>query len=229
MKNLIIVLTLIGSGFVIYQQAKPETQQSPDLESISITNDLVPINGQPPQCRNPIAVYEDPSRKPLRDFVLAGMGDLSGKIIVDIGAGPGFFAFEMAKQAKKVIATELDPLFLNYMGDKLSEEKVKNFEVTPALSDHSELVNLEADYALMVYVFHYLEDPKTFLKQLKKGLKPGGKVFIANNQLSSTIIKDYLEMAGFGKIEEANFTSHVSGCGRQKVQLISGELMEPRS
>lgn len=229
MKNGIILLALMGLGFVLHQQSDPEKQTISKIEEIDLDNEDFQISPQQSQCRNPIDVYNDPSRKPLRKFILDEMGNLKGKTVVDIGAGPGFFAFEMAKQAKKVIATELDPLFLNYMGDKQSENRVKNFEVLPALSNHSELTNLKADYALMVYVFHYLDDPKLFLKQLKKGLRPGGKIFIANVQMSSVIIKDYLELAGFNKIKEASFTSKVNGCGSQNVKLISAEVINPRS
>ena len=173
-------------------------------------------------CVSPIAAYEDEGRIPLRNFVLQGMGDLRGKTVLDIGAGPGFFAFEMAQSAKKVIATELDQQFLKYMKDKKTQLKLKNVEVIEALETHKEFKKIETDYALMVYVFHYLDDPKSFLSELKKSIRPGGKLFIANAQLSSVIIRDYLALAGFSEFEEEAFSfSQGGGCGPVQVQLIS--------
>ncbi len=152
------------------------------------------------------------------------MGSLEGKTVIDLGAGSGFFAFEMAASADKVIATELDPLFLDYMKEKKERLGVAGFEIRRADSNHSELEGLRADYALMVYVFHYLEDPKSFLASLKKALQPGGRLYIANAQLSPVIIKDYLELAGFAQIKEVHFVHELPGCGPQPIQLISGQL-----
>ena len=176
---------------------------------------------QQTECKSPIAVYEDPARIPFRNFVLGEMGDLTGKTVVDIGAGTGFFAFEAAQTAEKVIATELDPMFLNFMNKKKEEQNIANFTVLEADENQSELKNLEVDIAFMVYVFHYLDNPKMFLKKLITTIRPGGKIHIANAQLSSVIIKDYLEMVGFSDIKEASFSYPQAGCGDVKVQLIS--------
>lgn len=63
------------------------------------------------ECKSPIPVYQDPARIPWRNFLREKLGDLSGKTI----SGTGFYAFEMAKPAERVYATELDPLFLTYL------------------------------------------------------------------------------------------------------------------
>ena len=150
---------------------------------------------QAESCQSPIAVYEDPTRIPLRNFVLEEMGDLSGKTVADIGAGPGFFAFEMAETARKVVATELDPMFLDYMEEKKSGLDYDNFEVLEGRDDHSELADLELDYALMVFVFHYLEDPKLFLEKLKSGMNPRGRNFYCQ---WSNVLRDHSRLSESG-------------------------------
>ena len=128
------------------------------------------------------------------------------------------------KTADQVIVSELDPLFLSYMKEKKKRLGIRNFEIVKASESHTELQNIKTDYALMVYVFHYLDDPKLFLKELTKTLLPGGQLFIANAQLSPVIIRDYLEGAGFDQITEKPFSYPQSGCGDVHLQLISATL-----
>ncbi len=59
--------------------------------------------------------FENPARaewqKP--EWVIEQLGDLTGKTVADIGAGTGYFAFRIARKAKKVIAIDIDERFLN--------------------------------------------------------------------------------------------------------------------
>ena len=213
MKKLGLYLFVIGISWFAYRQLQSSTACSANAETAQA------------ECVNPIQFYEDPARIPLRTFVLDELGDLDGKTVLDIGAGTGFFAFEMAETAKRVLTTELDPSFLKYMTEKKTKLNVNNFEVLPADESHSELENLHVDYALMVYVFHYLDNPKLYFKKLRKTLNPDGKIFIANAQIAPTIIKDYLEMTGFVNISESHFSYTQAGCAEDvQVQMISAQL-----
>ncbi len=177
------------------------------------------------ECKSPIAQYEDPTRIPLRNFLLEELGDISGQTIVDIGAGPGFFAFEYAHYAEKVIATEIDQTFLDYMREKTHGELFANVEVVEARDDHKELSEMNADLMYMVFVFHFIENPRHFLQEIAKGLRPGGRLFIANAQMSPVIIRDYLEQAGFEEIGTSHFTyTQPGGCGDIEVQLVKAML-----
>ena len=218
MKKILLFALLFTVGYLYFQYSGEDENSTPtDIRSTSQVEETT-------SCQSPIQVYQDPSRLPLREFVLAQMGDLDGKTVLDIGAGPGFFAFEMAKEAGKVIATELDPLFTNYMREEVTRLNLKNFEVRTANARQSELKGLQVDYALMVYAFHYLDDPKVFLSRLKEAMVTEGKLFIANAQLSPAIVRDYLEQAGFTDVREAYYTMESTGCGPQQVQLVSGTL-----
>src|SRR5579864_911511 len=67
-----------------------------------------------------VARFEDPVRaqwqKP--EKVIASLGTLDGKTVADIGAGTGYFAFPIAKEAAKVIAIDIDQRFLDYIEHK---------------------------------------------------------------------------------------------------------------
>ena len=67
--------------------------------------------------------YEDPQRQTWQDpkFVIEALGDLNGLVIADIGSGTGYFTFQMAVPAQKVIAIDIEQRFLNYIEDRKSE------------------------------------------------------------------------------------------------------------
>jgi len=50
--------------------------------------------------------------------VIALLGDIEGKTIMDIGAGTGYFAFRMSAKGAKVIAADVDDRFINYVEEK---------------------------------------------------------------------------------------------------------------
>ena len=61
--------------------------------------------------------YEDPRRQNWQDpkFVIEALGNLENKSIADIGSGTGYFTFQLAVPAKKVIAIDIEQRFLNYI------------------------------------------------------------------------------------------------------------------
>ena len=73
-----------------------------------------------------VAHFEDPSRdewqKP--DAVLAQLGDLQGKKVMDIGSGTGYFSFRMAKAGAQVICADVDERFLEYISKKVNNSEI---------------------------------------------------------------------------------------------------------
>ena len=67
--------------------------------------------------------FEDPSRdawqKP--DQVIALLGDIKGKTVVDIGAGSGYFTFRLAEKGARVVAADVDDDFQNFIAHKKEE------------------------------------------------------------------------------------------------------------
>lgn len=128
------------------------------------------------------ARFEDPARadwqKP--EKTIASLGPLKGKTVADIGAGTGYFSFPIAKQAKKVIAIDIDQRFLDYIAQKKQTQKIgANIETRLTEPDSSGLKPGEADMVLIVDTYHHIEGRIDYFKQLKKCLsKDGGLVII---------------------------------------------------
>lgn len=125
------------------------------------------------------------------DKVIAMLGDLSDKTVMDIGAGSGYFTFRLAKVSGKVIAADVNDRFLKYLNarrDSLVKVTGKdNIEVrkipynSPGLEPH------EVNAVLIVDTYHHIENRVDYLKKLRRGIKPGGVLMIVDFKLGNGI------------------------------------------
>ena len=127
------------------------------------------------------ARFEDSARaewqKP--EKVIASLGPLEGKTVVDIGAGTGYFSFPISKQAAKVIAIDIDQRFLDYIAQKKQTQKIgANIETRLTKPDSSGLKPGEADMVLIVDTYHHIEGRIEYLRKLKKSLRSDGVLVI---------------------------------------------------
>ena len=169
------------------------------------------------------SMWERAYRAPLRDELISLAGDLPGKTVLDIGAGSGFFTFGFAGKANRVVATELDDRFLDYINQKERILGLSNVETRQADNKQSELNNLKnVDVVVMVLVYHFLQDPGAFLTRVKSSMKTGGKIIIANGEgFSPIFITDYLKSTGFKQVNVKKFTLTGGSCGTETFNIVS--------
>lgn len=159
------------------------------LEPTSTPSDTTPSNGAATLTngRSVPGVTEDYTntnrviwQKP--DMVLQLLGDLSNKTVADIGAGTGFFALRLAPKAKKVIAIDIDPRFIDYLDSvkvmELPEDVQPRLETRLAKSDDPNLRRNEADVVMIVNTLMYIRDQPDYLRRLKESIAPGGRLLI---------------------------------------------------
>jgi ubiquinone/menaquinone biosynthesis C-methylase UbiE len=133
--------------------------------------------------------YEDPKRQTWQDpkFVIEALGDINGKNIADIGSGTGYFTFQMAVPANKVIAIDIEQRFLNYIEDRKTEmydrALAKKIETRLTTANTASLKANEVDIVLMVNTIGYITDRTTYLKDLINGIVPGGRIVIIDYKL----------------------------------------------
>jgi ubiquinone/menaquinone biosynthesis C-methylase UbiE len=160
--------------------------------------------------------YEDPSRQIWQDpkFVIDALGDLSNLVIADIGSGTGYFTFQMAVPAKKVIAIDIEQRFLNYIEDRKSEmydrQMVNKIETRLTTPTRPSLKSNEVDVVLMVNTIAYIKNRKQYLDILRKGINSGGRLVIVDykmgkmpvgpadvTKVSENEVKGILEESGY--------------------------------
>jgi arsenite methyltransferase len=115
------------------------------------------------------------------DLVLQNLKIRAGDVIADIGCGGGFFTFEFLKEvgeSGKVFAVDVDGKMLQYITQKAEQEGRTN--LIPVLAEASKLVlpEFDCDLFFLRNVFHHLPQPGEYIRQLKKSLKPEGRIAV---------------------------------------------------
>jgi SAM-dependent methyltransferase len=171
-----------------------------------------------PKQNSTVHDIQDPTRviwqKP--EMVINIFGDLKDKVVADIGAGTGFFAFRLVPKCKKVLALDIDPRFINFIDSarsKLPPPLRARLEPRLVEANDPQLAESETDNVLIVNTYMYLTNRVAYLNTLKKGMKKGGKILIVDYKekmipegpkvelkLPLSVVEKELLQAGFQKI-----------------------------
>jgi len=148
------------------------------------------------------------------DKVLDHLGVEGDKTLCDIGAGTGLFTFAAARRTSgPVIALEVSDAMIETLGERQAEWGVPNVEVRE-VEGPLPLADSQCDVALLVTVYHELEDPAAMLGEIRRVLKPSGRLGIiefhgvwtpmgppAAQRIGAKDLREQVEAAGFEQIE----------------------------
>ncbi len=107
--------------------------------------------------------------------------------VADLGSGIGFFAFPMAARAKSVVCVDIEKKMLDELSRRMMKRKVRN--ILPLMGDIQEppIVDASVDHVLGAFVFHEVEDPRIFLYECNRVLRPDGLLTIVDFQKHAPI------------------------------------------
>jgi ubiquinone/menaquinone biosynthesis C-methylase UbiE len=114
------------------------------------------------------------------DRVIAALGVREGDRVADLGAGPGYFTFRLARAVGplgRVYAVDTDPDMSFLVTEAAARDDVRNVAVVEA-ADDDPMLPQPVDLVLVVNAFHHLPVPATYLTTLSKYLRPGGRIAI---------------------------------------------------
>ena len=118
------------------------------------------------------------------DLVIDFMGEITDKVVADIGAGTGFFSFPIARKAAKVIAIDIDQSLVRNLDSakvmELPEYAQDRLEARLATNKNPNLGPGEADIVLMVNTYMYIraEEGKEYLRKIIEALPENGVILI---------------------------------------------------
>lgn len=104
-----------------------------------------------------------------------------GMVVADIGAGSGYYTSRLAKQVApsgQVIATDIQPGMIDILERRIKAEQLANVTTVLGAMDDPKLPPGSIDMAIMVDVYHELQQPQLFLQRLKPAFKPGGRLVL---------------------------------------------------
>jgi SAM-dependent methyltransferase len=111
------------------------------------------------------------------ELVIRKFGDISGKVIADIGSGTGYFTIPISRVASRVIAIDIEQRYLDYIEDRKLElpiNQADRIETRLTVENEPNLHTDEVDAILMVNVFYYLNDRINYMQIVRDALKENG-------------------------------------------------------
>jgi ubiquinone/menaquinone biosynthesis C-methylase UbiE len=135
-------------------------------------------------------VFDDPQRdewqKPHE--VIEALKLAPDAVVADIGAGTGYFAVRFAHMLPKgkVYATDVEPEMVKYLGVRAKREGLANLVPVQGKAEDAALPEA-VDLALLVDVYHHIDDRGAYFGKLARSFKPGGRLAIIDFTLDSDI------------------------------------------
>ena len=159
--------------------------------------------------------------------VLDALKIAPGSTVADIGAGTGYFSVRLAKRVGpqgRVLATDIQPEMLARLSATMQKTGLHNIEPILCTPTDARLPPGQLDLALMVDVYHELAYPEETMAQVRRALKPDGRLVLVEyrgedprvpikpeHKMSVAEAKMEVEAEGFtlSKVDEALPRQHI--------------------
>jgi len=139
------------------------------------------------------------------------LGLRPGQTVIDYGCGPARyieFASNAVGKAGKVIAVDVHPLAIAKVKEKIIKQNLSNVEAVLAEKYTTSISTEFADIVYALDMFHMIEQPNEFLKELSRLAKRDGTIIIEDGHQPRTDTIQKIEKSGFLKIVQET-KSHV--------------------
>jgi SAM-dependent methyltransferase len=110
---------------------------------------------------------------------LLGVGP--GMAVADIGAGAGYYVPRLSRRvgpAGRVLAQDVEPRYLDGLRRRVAREGWSNVATVLGAPHDPRLPPRSVDLALLVHMYHEIEQPFGLLHNLVSAMRPGGRVAI---------------------------------------------------
>lgn len=130
----------------------------------------------------------------LRDRIVELAAPQPGEVAVDVGAGTGLLALDLAARGLAVWAIDISPSMCEYLRTKAASAGITGIHASVASAVSLPLVDGVADLVVSNYCFHHLGDEgkRQALREARRVLKPGGRMVFGDMMftLSATDRRD---------------------------------------
>lgn len=160
------------------------------------------------------ARWESPERDAWQQpaVLVAAMGIEPGMSVADIGTGTGYllrYLSEATGPEGSVYAIDVEPAMVEWVGQRATNEGWTNVIATLAPYEGPGVDAASIDRAVMVNVWHHIEEREVYATNLLEALKPGGSILIVETRVDAPdgppmhyrmepqVVIDVLAAAGF--------------------------------
>lgn len=141
-----------------------------------------------------VADYFEACTAPENRFILRQMGDIQGKLLLDLGCGAGENSVYFAKKGARCVATDYSPGMVD-VALKLAAANGVTIEGRTANAMALNFPDNTFDLVYASNLLHHIPDPKIALKEMHRVLKPGGKACFWDPLKHNPVINVYRRMA----------------------------------
>jgi ubiquinone/menaquinone biosynthesis C-methylase UbiE len=167
---------------------------------------------------------EAASSKSKSERIIESLQIQEGYTIADMGSGGGYFTLKFARKVGrtgKVYAIDTRLKYLDFIRRQAEQEGMDNITFVLATEDGMALSEVALDLIFVRNVFHHLTEPGKYFHNLKRFLKPSGKVAIIDHKpkggfsfvslfkhhTPEELIVQEMESAGYCLVESFDFLS----------------------
>ncbi len=128
-----------------------------------------------------ILILERPREWQDIEDIMYNMRIRTDDVVADIGAGSGYFTIPLAKRVGDrglVYAEDIQKEMVDYISKKVEKLRMKNIRIILGKIDDPTIPDNSLNFAFIANTYHELEKPLSLLKNVKKDLRPHGKLVI---------------------------------------------------
>lgn len=160
------------------------------------------------------------------DRVIEVLAIEPGSKIADLGAGSGYFTFDLAAATGPdgvVYAVDVDPDMIELLDEKAAEAGTTNVRTLLAEPDDPGLPDGEIDLVFTSNTYHHIENQPEYFARLATDLAPGGRIAILDlrpdagwfqrwfgHATDAAQIRDEMRTAGYELEDEQDFVERQS-------------------
>jgi ubiquinone/menaquinone biosynthesis C-methylase UbiE len=114
-----------------------------------------------------------------------------GQTVCDMGCGNGFYTLQLARRVGekgKVLAIDIQPEMLHLLDERAKSEGIDNIEPILGTVIDPKLPPGSVDLILLVDVYHEFSHPEHMLREMRKSLKPKGRIALAEFRLEDPAV-----------------------------------------
>ena len=161
------------------------------------------------------ASRRDRWQKPVE--VINSMNLKPGQVVVDIGAGDGYFTRRFAVAVApdgKAIGVDISPRSIRSLMADAKRLGLDNYEARLVPPDDPMLAPQSVDAIFLCDTYHEMEDRVEYFRRVRQALKLGGKLFVIDSvktrqrdkhAIEKEVVTEELKQAGYNLVREFDF------------------------
>jgi ubiquinone/menaquinone biosynthesis C-methylase UbiE len=146
------------------------------------------------------------------DKVVAALALRPGHRVADLGAGPGYFTFRLARKVGKhgrVFAVDVEPTLLTVLRDRIAKQKAAPITPVLGLPERPLLPPASCDRVLSVNAYHHYGNGPSALRQMASLLSRGGRLALIDFHRRETAMGPPLSE----RVARETFLAHAAKAG----------------